>query len=383
MPTSIDANISQGLLYVNLIVLCFLLAAFVIVNKKVELKSVVIFLLINALLWFCTLITPLNEYSYGAAFVYFSLSLMYCLKLKHVALPSYVSKIWVTLNVIMITVSVMIISESPMVTRFIVDYYSSFYPELVPTMMFFQKPVLTFSTHSVAGFYHYLFFYLNFKVFLATKQKLYFIFSLTYLYFCYMVSSTTGYLFMLIGIVQLLHYFFAQRMPRAVMTGIVLGLLVMFNMDTVTNLYNNIAFSINQKMGSDISGFNGRLGEEGNLQNNLNYIVNNPFRPLGIGYSKEFMYADSGFIETTLRGSILLTMVVYAGFFLFLKKSLHSAKTTYFVFFIFLLFEIGFSNLIYFRTIYLLPVILVFLNHVESLKEAKTMTPQIAQKRAA
>lgn len=125
-----------------------------------------------------------------------------------------------------------------------------------------------------------------------------------------------------------------------------------------------MAFDMRASFGSTGNGFLGRYSSTGNLQGNFNYLKENYFRPVGFGYSPEIMYVDSGYVEYLTRGTFLLVILIFAGLFLFLRNNLKSKNAAYSLFFIFLLFENGFSGLTYYRTIYLLPFIVLYLNHI-------------------
>jgi hypothetical protein len=56
---------------------------------------------------------------------------------------------------------------------------------------------------------------------------------------------------------------------------------------------------------------------------------------------------------------------------MFLRGSVRSRAAGVFLFCLFVSFETGFSNLLYFRTLYLLPYVVVYLNSLEEMAVAK------------
>src|SRR6267154_1485260 len=52
-----------------------------------------------------------------------------------------------------------------------VGYYSNFYEELLPAMVEGLKPVTVFGSHSIAGMFAYLLFFLNFRTYQKTGKQ--------------------------------------------------------------------------------------------------------------------------------------------------------------------------------------------------------------------
>ena len=48
--------------------------------------------------------------------------------------------------------------------QFTTSWYAQFYEELLPAMLGLHKPILAFGTHSLAGFFAYLLFWLNWQI---------------------------------------------------------------------------------------------------------------------------------------------------------------------------------------------------------------------------
>ena len=67
-------------------------------------------------------------------------------------------------------------------------------------------------------------------------------------------------------------------------------------------------------------------------------------------------------MEYYLRGSIFLVLTVYIGLFAFLRRNLIRRSDAYLLFAVITGFELGFGSLTYIRTLYLLPVFVVYLN---------------------
>ena len=98
------------------------------------------------------------------------------------------------------------------------------------------------------------------------------------------------------------------------------------------------------------------------LRQDLRYIDEHPLQGVGIGYSEALWYGDSGPIELLIRGSVPLLLAVYVGFWSFLKRSVISKPVAVALFLIYFAFEIAYSNLLYLRTVCVLPFVIVYLN---------------------
>ena len=131
-------------------------------------------------------------------------------------------------------------------------------------------------------------------------------------------------------------------------------------------------FNLFDIYGSEGNGLTGRYSENSVLQPTIDYIIENPFSPIGLSYSDKLYYTDSGFILYTLRGSFLMPIVIYIGTFFFFLRNIANRKTAYFLFFSILIFEIGYPILINIRMLYFLPIIVILVNHLDQIEHDKS-----------
>jgi hypothetical protein len=117
-------------------------------------------------------------------------------------------------------------------------------------------------------------------------------------------------------------------------------------------------------LSSPTSGFLGRFSQAGTLYSTVNYLKDSPFSPVGVGYRGDLFFGDCGPIEYYLRGSVFLVVAIYGGLFAFLRRNLLSKGDALFLFVIIVGFEVGLTALPQVRTLYLLPVVIVYLNSV-------------------
>ena len=265
-----------------------------------------------------------------------------------------------------------VIFQIKLITDFIVSWYSAGYEDLVTRMMSVLKPVGTFATHSVAALFCFLFFYLNTLIYKKTKHSLYIILASFFLIFLFFIRSNTSLLYMGIAFLLLLNLF---RSNKKALLFILFFCLISFyfvlSKDSILfDIIDN--FNLFDIYGSEGNGLTGRYSENSVLQPTIDYIIENPFSPIGLSYSDKLYYTDSGFILYTLRGSFLMPIVIYIGTFFFFLRNIANRKTAYFLFFSILIFEIGYPILINIRMLYFLPIIVILVNHLDQIEHDKS-----------
>ena len=164
--------------------------------------------------------------------------------------------------------------------------------------------------------------------------------------------------------VHVLYLFFRKKPHLIIWVVLGLSLTFVFNQEFIILAYDKVHLVL----GSDVNGFGARYSETGILNGNIDYISQNPFRALGIGFKNGLFFGDSGFIEHTLRGTMLLTIIFYTTFYLFLRKNLINTRLALILFAVDMIFELGNSFLFYFRTAFILPFIIIVLNYLEKQK---------------
>ena len=281
---------------------------------------------------------------------------------------SIVKRVFFVINILNIVMSILIIFSVKAFNDFLISRYSFFYPELVPFMLELKKPVITFSTHSIAGFYMFIFFWLNFKSYVSSGKVIFFVFAICYMVFSIFMLSNTAFGYLLYGIIELILYFVPKK-PLVFLIGgsYIFGLFAFFllvNPDTATQLWN----SVNTVLTFQGSGLSGRYSSSGDLVKSLSFLRNNPISPIGMGYDPHLFYGDSGYLIYLIRGSIFLPVAIYTGFWYYLKLNCKSRVDAIKLFLLYMAFEIGISNLEYYRTIAFFPFMIVYLNGLASSK---------------
>ena len=240
---------------------------------------------------------------------------------------------------------------------FMAAHYNDFIDGLVGDMIAANKPVLTFATHSVAGMFAYLFFWLNFRTYQKTGKRLHLVLAVLHTALCIALTSITSIVFAALAIAELGWNF----RKTAALSAIAAYVLVPESVKEF--IWDSFLWNIWFREGG---GLRSRYLATGMLGNVFSYIYNNPFRPIGLMRSSNLFegggQTDSGPLTYMLRGSFILVFLIYGGLFLFLLRNLRDRWDCYRLFFVILAAEVGFSVLTYSRSFLLLPAFVIYLN---------------------
>jgi hypothetical protein len=365
LPTSTAAGISKILEGISYTICLCLIATISDIKQRPTAR--LLLLSIVPLLAVFTFLSRLSSFTPGALLPYATLSVLYCANLPHIDVGSLLRRTYVAVNSLNIALCFGIIIGIGSVQHLFTTYYSVFYPELVPDMMFLHKPVLTFGTHSLAAFYLYIFFYVNLRSYGVLRKKYFLFSSICYILLSCALLSVTGLILAAVAAIQLVWTAVSQLRRSALI--IVLVLLVStFSVAELQDVsfsgawLKGISAAAQAVMNSPNNGFHGRFGPDGNLYPDIQYISTHWRLPIGVTHRSDLVVVDCGFLEHMLRGSFPLLFLVYGGLYLFLKDNLLASRDCYFLFAAILAFEVGFSSLMYARTLYLLPALAVYLN---------------------
>ncbi len=302
-----------------------------------------------------TALSPFLELTYGSVVPYFTLGLLFNTRIVEPAHPAIVIASFVILSLLLLILGYLVVAENEATGTFLTDYYSQAYDGMVARMIFLGKPVATFGSHSSAAFFLFAVFYINLKAFELLGRHAFLLLALAFFPLIILTASTSGLFFGFISCGVLFSVLRRECRPGLLLVGLPIFAVVLFY------FYNYIDLSAPKYQRfdffSDSFGINSRYAEGGALEGTLAYIFDNPFRPIGITYSDVLFYTDSGYLVNMLRGSLPLMVAVYVGFVSFLRNNIRDRVTRNEVIFFFMLFEVGFPNLFYFRT----PLFLVLL----------------------
>jgi hypothetical protein len=362
-PTSLSAEIKNFQSVYSVILILVLLWS-LIRRKYLPKIPLLIFLGINFVLLLATWITPFNEYAVGSYLAYLSLSILFLLGLKNNRFTESHIRIFKWINIIIIILGFLVINQNQIIIDFFIQNYSYYYEDLVRFASYTKKPVIMFASHSIAAFYFYIFFYLCLESYKKTKQLSFLFISISYVVLMLYLNSFTTHVFLIIATIQIIKCFLPKKPVVTVMTLVLSCLIFRYR---ITDLYQ----STQNAFLSESNGLIGRFKSTGYQAQNLDYISENFYRPVGFGYSDDLFFGDSGMVEVLLRGSLLLFILIYAGVFLFYKSNLILKRDAIFLFLIFMMMEIGYTTFIYFRSLFIIPFILVYINSIRSLDETQ------------
>ncbi|MDO4641789.1 MAG: hypothetical protein Q4A84_08875 [Neisseria sp.] len=367
LPASVGGQITSTFGVFSSFVSLACLMVLLFRQNKLDLVNLFLGLAFGIAITAFTFSSQYYSYKYGTGLLFITLFSMLLINSNDNPsnLKSYLS-VLIVADIYLVILSLGIIFQIPAITEIIRQYYSAFYPELIPNMLFQLKPVAIFATHSVAGFYDFLFLLLNLMAFKYTHQKKFLLVTFLFLIFLFFLQSSTSLTMLLFSLVvlQVELYRYNKHFAYLIYGLELLALLIMLP------FANELIDSVLMKMFSHRNGLGGRYADGGNLANNLEYILNNPLSGIGFGYTTNFMYADSGYLEYSLRNSILGTLAIIWAFTRFTFRNIQG-KFALFLTIVYLIFEIGFSNLIYPRMLPITLFAISFFNQLQRLDKNK------------
>jgi len=329
----------------------------------------------------CTLSHSFFRINWGVFAAFNLIALLFALDLRQVRSGRFVYACFLTANLINIACGVAILAGNEWVGELLSNSYSQFYPELVPAMVGLHKPVLTFGTHSLAGFFLYLFFWLNWETYKARRSVLALFFAICELILLLAMASFTSVAFAMLALAQIGIWLW-KRSRRVLVTAAACAVLLVpvgvqsfeDNLDA-SEMLPQVAGTL---LDSDISGPLSRYGPGGNARPTVDYLREHPLSPIGFAMPISAYVIDSGPLEYLLRGSVPLLMLIYLGLYRFLDHNLQSRAHVLTLFLVILGFETGFTALIYYRTACLLPFLVIWLNQIAS-KPSPSMSPALVE----
>lgn len=369
LPTSINEQILPLLEIVNWSIFILLCTLVILLQQKVNYLSFFLGTGIILTLVLATIISPFQRYAYGAMLPFLGYIVLICIPWKEIGIFSIstAKQVLSLVSIILLIISFFIITKAYDISPFIKNIYSAFYQDLLTIMLDWgRKPVLTFASHSIAGFYYFIFFLLNYKTYRVSKEKKFLFISYLFIFSSLFLRSVTAYTYTAFCVL----YILVSNYKRPVVlykffliTGVLTITLALAFKDTFTDLPLTDLISTFSEEGHGVMG---RYSSNSTLMPMVKYIAENPLRPVGITNNDDFFFGDSGLLIFWLRGSFLLVVLFYASFYFFLQNNVCSKKDTILIFLSYFLFELGFINLGYFRTVYTLPFIIIYLNTLYS-----------------
>jgi hypothetical protein len=367
-PTSIDGNYSLALLGITLSVLLALVAVLYWQHGCRTSVLVTVSLPIMIILSACTLSSSTFRFGWGVFAQFNLLALVYALDLRRIRPGPFVGATFKIVNVLYIVWGFGIILGSDFIGQFTIRWYAQFYEELLPAMLGLHKPILAFGTHSLAGFFAYLLFWLNWQSYNVARSRLALAFSICYVGLLLALTSFTSLALAAVALIQIAVCLW-KRSRRLLVLG-VLGLCAILFLaagtlaDQADRFRAEAPYAAAALLNSDKSGPLARYGKQGDLKESISFLLEHPLSPVGYTNPPFLFFADSGPLEYTLRGSVPFLCLVYSGLYVFLRYNSPSGKYALTLFLVVLAFELGFVSLTYFRTLLLLPFLAIYPKYI-------------------
>src|SRR5467141_1476569 len=231
----------------------------------------------------CTLTNWPFRFQWGVFAAFNLIALLFALDLRQVRSGRLSYAGFVVANLLNIACGIAILAGNEWVGRLLSNSYSEFYPELVPAMLNLHKPVLTFANHSVAGFFLYLFFWLNWETYKRDRSKLALLFVGSELVLLLAVASFTSLAFSIVALTQIGVWLwkrsrkgFALTLACAVSLIVIGGRILGEQIGDLEEVQAIAGEGLNSK----ISGPLARYSADGNVVNtSLKYIGQHPLYP--------------------------------------------------------------------------------------------------------
>jgi hypothetical protein len=168
LPSSVGGNVSKLLFATGFSISAALIA---FLSLRVGIHSDLLLCITTAIpVWLisCTLLSMyyVPETNLATLAVFILLGFIYCIKVRKLEC-SNLEPLLAAVSIINIGLGVTMLFVTS-ISALMVAHYNNFYEELVPAMIGAYKPVTFFATHSLAGTFDYLLFFLCFRTYEKT-----------------------------------------------------------------------------------------------------------------------------------------------------------------------------------------------------------------------
>lgn len=322
----------------------------------------------------CTFSAQPFRFGWALFALYSLLALLLALDLKRVYPGRFVNAAFVAANLLNIASGIAILIGNEWMGHFLSAFYSQFYPELVQTMADLHKPVLTFGTHAAAGFFSYVFFWLNWETYKARRKTHSLFFAFCQFILLVALTSFTSLALAALALVQMSIWFWKYNRKSLAATALCILLVspsvVHFVEDQIADSEVRAELA-GEYLNSEIGGPLGRYGSGGSERGKVTQLLEHPLSPYGLAMPSDFSMVDSGPLEYLLRGSVPLLVLIYFGLYRFLRHNLASRSHSLTLLLLIISCESGFTLLTYVRTLYLLPFFVIYLNQITPVSNGK------------
>jgi hypothetical protein len=358
LPSSINGN-TLSILYpiLNAIIAIIIIALSI---KQFNLVRSLLVLFIMILLIINTIFTNFLQYQFGTLLVIIPLMFYFSIDTQQINIEPF-KKYLNLISILLLILGLGVIFNIEIINDFLRNHYITTFTDLYKYMLSANRPVGPFGSHSIASFIYFLFFILYYVMWLKSKSFLYLTIAIAFALLILALKSFSALFFIIFIIATVINSKFLLK--KINIQFFIINSLILIITFLLLNSFIDILTLLS---GTDTNGLLSRYGSNGILNNNINYLENNLLMGDGIGYLKNLVYTDSGYIHNLLIYGISGTIVFY---FLFYLKIMEKNLIYIFIIIIaFLFFEIGYDIFFYTRTIYLLLLISYFTRQEELCK---------------
>lgn len=363
-PTSIHGDYSLALLGASLSMFVIVLAILYWQHGYRTSILWTVSLPIMILLSVCTFLASSFRFGWGVFAQWNLLALTFAMDLREMRPGPLTAWTFKIVNVVYIAWGIALVVGSEAIGQFTSGWYAQFYDELLPNMLWLHKPVLAFGTHSLAGFFVYLLFFLNWRHYTSIESRLSLSFSIFDIGLLLALRSFTSLALGVLALAQVMAWLW-KRNRRALILGMSAFCGAMWlAYPTLAEQLDRVRAvapgAITAFLNSEASGPLARYGANGDLGPSISYLADHPLSPVGYTVPSFLFFADSGPLEYMLRGSVPLLCLMYIGLYVFLRHNCPSRTFSLMLFLAIVAFEMGFVSLTYFRTLLFLPFLAIY-----------------------
>lgn len=369
-PSSIGGNIIEQLsLLGNSLALFFLLIG--VFLCKVTLNSVraimgLAFMVIICLLSF---FSPFDNVTLGSVIPYVTLFFILSISYKEVNVSRRQLFFLLSFSIFQLVIAFLIVFSVPGVK----SVFESFY-QMVPDLYYYMigwenKPVITYVTHSVAGFVFFVFslFFLVFyyEVKGVWLRVLFFVVSILYSSLLILIFSNTG-LFLFVLMLFFYICFSVKNSGFLFRCFLVFSIFIGFAY-VFSNYYDLILLAsekVLEVMTSDKNGILARLSMNSRLAGSYSYVFDNPIQGVGFTYNANIAFGDNFLSEYVLRGGFVSYFIYLFLVVLFCFDNVPSKSMALMLLFFILVSDFGYPLLVAYRFVFFFPIMIVMMNYI-------------------
>lgn len=372
--SSFEGVISDEMVFYSQLIFVGLTSILILCNGIYK-KNIKHFIIINMTLIIATLLNQfysdnyLNRLSIGSYIPYFSLTLLLLIDFSNFEFRGIIT-LYNIIQYIIIIFGFLVVFNNQKSIAYLLSNYAMGYPELLRNMLFQNKPVFVFGSHSIASFIYISFALLNTYLFNQKKSLFYFISSILFVILAILTKSNTAYALSAVYLLYFLYVFYNTY--RLTFVTLLPGIIFL----TIYLIYKNFDyFTIN--FVSKNNGFFSRYSQNAVLSPNIEYISSH-FLPMGLWINDNLYYSDSGFVLHMLKGSLIVTLSLYLSIYNYLKDMINKPFIYLPFFIIIILFEVGYPITLFYRFHFLFPLLILVAK--EATKDKVIKSPLITRK---